>query len=77
MFSKDKHDGALLKGEALLRLAKRTATGDCFYSFSTDGNQQVDRQHLSTSLYVANALRRSVHACQHRQTMRLALRYYL
>jgi hypothetical protein len=41
---KDKHDGAVFKDEALLRLAKRAAAGDCFCSFSSDENQ-----HRSTS----------------------------
>jgi hypothetical protein len=64
---KDKHNGAVFKGEALLRLAKRAAAADCFCSFTTDENQQVDLQYLSISVrrYV---LRHSVHTCQYRQT---------
>jgi hypothetical protein len=44
---KDKHDGAVFKGEVLLRLVNRAAAVDCFCFFNADGNQQVDRQQLS------------------------------
>jgi len=47
---KDKQNGAVFKGEALFRLVNRTAAADCFCSFNADGNQQVDRQHLSISV---------------------------
>ena len=47
---KDKQDGAAFKGEALLRLAKRAAAGDCFCSSTAEENQQVDRQYLSISV---------------------------
>jgi hypothetical protein len=58
----------VFKREALFRLAKHAAAGDCFCSYTADETQQVDRQYLSICVR-RYGLRHSVHTCQYRQTM--------